>query len=136
MLSIPGVLLFFKDLMALDISSIVKKSLFPLGIISARNAGFLDEKHDLKCSESNRLYFKNQIDYILTRSEYKQFIVDSRSYNGLSINTDHRIVICKFKHIHKYLVQKIPIAISETVTFHNINKFVKKKTDFRCSNPS
>ena len=50
MLSIPGVLLFFKDLMALDISSIVKKSLFPLGTISARNAGFLDEKHDLKCS--------------------------------------------------------------------------------------
>ena len=50
MLSIPGVLLFFKDLMALDISLIVKKSLFPLGTISARNAGFLDEKHDLKCS--------------------------------------------------------------------------------------
>ena len=65
--------------------------------------------------------YRNQIDYILTRSEYKQFIVDSRSYNGLSINTDHRIVICKFKNIHKYLVHKNNTKKKDNFAIENIN---------------
>ncbi len=36
--------------------------------------------------------YRNQIDYILTRKQYKSRVTDSRSYSGISTVTDHRLV--------------------------------------------
>ena len=36
---------------------------------------------------------RNQIDYILTRKNIKHLITDSRSYGGITTDTDHKIVI-------------------------------------------
>ena len=37
--------------------------------------------------------YRNQIDYILINQDYKTLLRNSRSYSGLFIPTDHRIVI-------------------------------------------
>ena len=42
--------------------------------------------------EPRRNPFRNQIDYILVRNNYKRFVKDSRSYGGCKIETDHKLV--------------------------------------------
>ncbi len=44
---------------------------------------------------NDKLKCRNQIDFILTRSNLRNTVTDSRSYHGTSLDTDHRIVICK-----------------------------------------
>ena len=39
---------------------------------------------------------RNQIDFIITKIQHKRFIKDSRSYGGITTDTDHKLVITKF----------------------------------------
>ena len=54
---------------------------------------------------SNRTVpYYSQIDYILCRSNYKKLLVNSRSYGGTHIRSDHKIVIAKFNFQDSYIV--------------------------------
>lgn len=48
-------------------------------------------------TKNRRNPVRNQIDYIITDISLKQEILDSRSYAGIFIETDHRLVIANFK---------------------------------------
>ena len=41
--------------------------------------------------------YRNQIDYILTRATHWSFIQDSRSYGGVTTQTDHKLVLANIK---------------------------------------
>ena len=41
--------------------------------------------------------YRNQIDYIMVRSKDRYMVQNSRSYNGITTNTDHKLVIANLK---------------------------------------
>ena len=47
--------------------------------------------------EEGRSPVRNQIDYIATRNQHKCFVTDSRSYGGIRLDTDHKLVKATFK---------------------------------------
>src|SRR6266568_3217201 len=50
------------------------------------------------CNYKNRRNpVRNQIDYMLVRISHLKCVLDSRSYSGLFLDTDHRMVITKIK---------------------------------------
>ena len=48
-------------------------------------------------TKNRRNPVRNQIDYIITDISFRQKILDSRSYAGIFIETDHRLVIANFQ---------------------------------------
>ena len=46
----------------------------------------------MKDGTERRQPIRNQIDYIITNRKYQSFIINSRSYNNLKTETDHRLV--------------------------------------------
>ena len=49
-------------------------------------------KFKMKDGTERRQPIRNQIDYIITNRKYQPFIINSRSYNNLKTETDHRLV--------------------------------------------
>ena len=49
-------------------------------------------KFKMKDGTERRQPIRNQIDYIITNRKYEPFIINSRSYNNLKTETDHRLV--------------------------------------------
>ena len=41
--------------------------------------------------------YRNQIDYVLTKTKHKEFVNDSRSYNGFETSSDHKLLKAKFQ---------------------------------------
>ena len=41
--------------------------------------------------------YRNQIDYIITRTQYKALVTDSRSYAGFETSKDYRLVKASFR---------------------------------------
>ena len=65
------------------------------------------------CNYKNRRNpVRNQIDYMLVRISHLKCVLDSRSYSGLFLDTDHRMVITKIKitdkrnNFHKLRVER------------------------------
>ena len=50
---------------------------------------------DRRSGQPRRNPIRNQIDFIVTKAEIKTEILDSRSYHGTLLDSDHKIVICK-----------------------------------------
>ena len=50
-------------------------------------------KHQDKHGNIRRNPYRNQIDYTIMKTKHKDILVDSRSYNGIDTNTDHRLVL-------------------------------------------
>ena len=55
------------------------------------------QDHKDKDGNIRRNPYRNQIDYIITRTQYKALVTDSRSYAGFETSTDHRLVKASFK---------------------------------------
>ena len=53
--------------------------------------------HKGKDGHIRRNPYRNQIDYIITRTLYNALVTDSRSYAGFEISTDHRLVKTSFR---------------------------------------
>ena len=115
------------------ISSIVRNELFLTNtffkhklahITTWESPEFINRTHN---GEIRRNPYRNQIDYIATRLNYRQFITDSRSYNGIDISTDHRIVITKFKYIYRYLVNKNNNKKIDQIATERISDPIKQK---------
>ena len=45
-----------------------------------------------KNGEKRRNPIRNQIDYVIVRNQHRRFIKDSRSYGGINLETDHKLV--------------------------------------------
>ena len=59
-----------------------------------------------RCPErinSNKPIVNNQIDYILVRNTERHNILDARSYGGIFVDTDHKLVVLKIKEENKYV---------------------------------
>ena len=50
-----------------------------------------------KNGEERRNPIRNQIDYIITRTQHRKFVMDARSYGGIKTDTDHKLVKASFK---------------------------------------
>ena len=50
-----------------------------------------------KDGEPRKNPVRNQIDYIIVRNQHRRFITNSRSYNGINTNTDHKLVKMSMK---------------------------------------
>jgi exonuclease III len=50
-------------------------------------------EHKDKYGQIRRNPYRNQIDYILLKTQHRQLIQDARSYSGINTSTDHRLVI-------------------------------------------
>ena len=50
-----------------------------------------------RSGEERRNPVRNQIDYIITRAEHRKFVTNARSYGGIWTDTDHKLVMTKFK---------------------------------------
>ena len=55
------------------------------------------QDHKDKDGNIRRNPYRNQIDYIITRTQYKALVTDSRSYAGFETSTDHRLVKASFR---------------------------------------
>ena len=51
--------------------------------------------YQVKDGSIRRNPVRNQIDYAICRIQYRRFVTDTRSYNDMLTNTDHRLVIMK-----------------------------------------
>ena len=49
---------------------------------------------DSRTKTPRRNPYRNQIDFILTKQDFRSEITDSRSYHGTTLESDHNIVIC------------------------------------------
>ena len=74
--------------------------------------------------------YYSQIDYILCRHRYKKLLVNSRSYGGTHIKSDHKIVVAQFSFSVSHLVYPkhkprkhfdVTILISDTQAKNNYN---------------
>ena len=80
--------------------------------------------------KNRRNPIRNQIDYIITRISQVKYILDSRSYSGFFIDTDHRLVITKLKVIDKKeLFQRTNKnkSKSNAINIENLENKEKKK---------
>ena len=62
--------------------------------------GYVPERvqdHKDKDGNIRRNPYRNQIDYKITRTQYKALVTDSRSYAGFETSTDHRLVKASFR---------------------------------------
>ena len=50
-----------------------------------------------RSGEERRNPVRNQIDYIVTRTEHRKFVMNARSYGGIWTDTDHKMVKTSFK---------------------------------------
>lgn len=64
------------------------------------------EHQDAQSKETRRNPYRNQIDYILTRTNHRNFVTNSRSYSGIETYTDHRLVKANFQINFKLVRQK------------------------------
>ena len=55
------------------------------------------QDHKDKDGNIRRNPYRNQIDYIMTRTQCKTLVTDSRSYAGFETSTDHRLVTASFR---------------------------------------
>ena len=74
--------------------------------------------------------YYSQIDYILCRHRYKKLLVNSRSYGGTHIKSDHKIVVAQFNFSDSHLVYPkhkprkhfdVTTLISDTQAKNNYN---------------
>ena len=84
---------------------------------------------DSKTGQPRRNPYRNQIDYVITRSNIRTEITNSRSYHGTKLNTDHKIVICDCD-IKLYKVYK---SKQETKTDIRLNVSKFKHPDIKAS---
>ena len=55
------------------------------------------QDHKDKDGNIRRNPYINQLDYIMTKTQYKTLVTDSRSYAGFETNTDHHFVKASFR---------------------------------------
>ena len=74
--------------------------------LTVTNTKFVHKKSHIATWECNNKYRKNpvrnQIDFILCHKSTFHSVTNSRSYNGIKTNTDHRLVICDIPEIKWY----------------------------------
>ena len=55
------------------------------------------QEHRDKYGNIRRNPYRNQIDYILVKTQHRNMLQNSRSYSGMNTSTDHRLVVANMK---------------------------------------
>ena len=53
--------------------------------------------HNHRDGTIRRNPYRNQIDYVLTKTKHKEFVNESRPYNGFETSPDHKLLKAKFQ---------------------------------------
>ena len=74
--------------------------------------------------EKQKNPYRNQIDYIMMKKQHRQFLCDARSYSGIEIYTDHRLVKAKLD-IRWYKLK--PSKTTNRIKIEDLNNQENKK---------
>ena len=78
-----------------------------------------------KDGEPRKNPVRNQIDYIIVRNQHRRFITNSRSYNGINTNTDHKLVKMSMK-IEWYKIRSRQTK-TEKIDVGGLSEFEKRR---------
>ena len=77
-----------------------------------------------KDGEQRKNPVRNQIDYIIVRNQHRRFITNSRSYNGINTETDHKLVKMNMKiEWHKKKSRQVK---TEKIDLSGLNEIEKQ----------
>ena len=85
------------------------------------------QQHLDKDGTPRRNPYRNQIDYVLVRNQHKNLVSNSRSYSGLTTNTDHRLVLTSI-NLEWYKVYKTRDTVKVKLDTNKLKSEEHKKS--------
>jgi len=71
-----------------------------------------------------------QIDYILAKSRYKNQIMTSHSFRGAEIDSNHNLVVTKYRIIHKKITKLLKCKLWDVEKLKNEKQNKSSKKEF------